>query len=126
MSELEIDNNGYKNKAKLVREGRSKTFAIWKFVFPFISEDEFIENLKWVCEDDHKNKASRGMALTPDGIAKLYYEYSDKGCKAHFTDTKEEWTGARFRIPCFDDRYADFDGTILQRFKLDLSSKDNV
>ena len=123
MSELVIDNNGYNRKAKLVREGRSKTFALWKFVFPFISEDEFIENLKWVCEDEKKDKASRGMALTPDGIAKLSYDYSGK---AHFADTKEEWTGARFRIPCFDDRYADFDGTILQRFKLDLSSKDNV
>ena len=123
MSELGIDNNGYNSKAKLVREGRSKTFALWKFVFPFISEDEFIENLKWVCDDEQKDKASRGMALTPDGIAKISY---DNNGKAHMTDTKEEWTGARFRIPCFDDRYADFDGTILQRFKLDLSSKDQI
>ena len=46
MSELVNDNNGYNRKAKLVREGRSKTFALWKFVFPFISEDEFIDNLK--------------------------------------------------------------------------------
>ena len=126
MSELEIDNNGYKNKAKLVKDGYSRTFEVWQLVLPTLSKDEFIENLKWVCEDDQKDKASRGMALTPDGIAKLYYEYTDNGCKAHFTATKEEWTGARFRIPCFDDRYADFDGTILQRFKLDLSSKDNV
>ena len=126
MSELEIDNNDYKNKAKLVKDGYSRTFEIWQLILPTLSKDEFIDNLKWVCDDKQKEKVSRGMALTPDGIAKLYYEYSDKGCKAHFTDTKEEWTGARFRIPCFDDRYADFDGTILQRFKLDLSSKDNV
>ena len=118
-----MNNNDYDHKAQLVREGRSRTFETWKFVQPSITKDEFIDNLKWVCEDEQKDKASRGMALTPDGIAKLSY---DNNGKAHMTDTKEEWTRARFRIPCFDDRYADFDGTILQRFKLDLSSKDQI
>ena len=121
-----MNNNDYDHKAQLVRKGRSKTFALWKFVFPFISEDEFIENLKQVCAYEQKDKASSGMALTPDGIAKLSYDYGENGCKVHFTDTKEEWAGTRFRIPCFYDRYADFVGTFLQCFKLDQPSKDNV
>ena len=126
MNRSDIDNNGYYEKAQLVKEGKSRIFAVWQSIMLSISRDEFISNLKWVCEDEQKDKASRGMALTPDGIAKLTYDHSGSVCKAHMTETKEEWKGARFRIPCFDDRYADFDGTILQRFKLDLSSKDNV
>ena len=36
------------------------------------------------------------MVLTPDGIAKLYYEYSDNGCKAHFTATREKRCAQQF------------------------------
>ena len=66
------------------------------------------------------------MGLTPEGITKLSYEYKGNTCEVRRTDTNEKWTGARFHIPCFDDRYADLDGTILQRFRLDLNSNDNV
>ena len=51
-------------KVKLVESGKSKVFAKWQEL-GLITKEEFIENLKWVCEDplDEKGKLTREIAL---------------------------------------------------------------
>lgn len=51
-------------KVKLVESGKSKVFAKWQEL-GLITKEEFIENLKWVCEDplDEKGRLTREIAL---------------------------------------------------------------
>lgn len=51
-------------KIKLVELNKSKVFAKWQEL-GMITKEEFIENLKWVCEDplDEKGKLTREIAL---------------------------------------------------------------
>lgn len=51
-------------KIKLVKSGKSQVFAKWQ-KFGLVTEEEFIENLKWVCEDplDKNGKLTREIAL---------------------------------------------------------------
>lgn len=51
-------------KIKLVESGKSEVFAKWQEL-GLITKEEFIDNLKWVCEDplDEKGKLTREIAL---------------------------------------------------------------
>lgn len=51
-------------KIKLVELGKSEVFAKWQEL-GLITKEEFIEALKWVCEDplDEKGKLTREIAL---------------------------------------------------------------
>lgn len=67
-------------KVKLVESGKSKVFAKWQEL-GLITKEEFIENLKWVCEDplDEKGKLTREIALkiSPDMEEKIFSDMSN-------------------------------------------------
>lgn len=56
--------NNFDIKVKLVESGKSEIFSKWQEL-GLITKEEFIENLKWVCEDplDEKGKLTREIAL---------------------------------------------------------------
>ncbi|WP_462333624.1 hypothetical protein [Limosilactobacillus oris] len=58
--------NKFDTKKKIVENGGSKIFNNWNEKFG-ISKDEFIENLKWVCEDPangHSTVTNKNDGLT--------------------------------------------------------------
>ena len=61
---METTTNNIDVKIKLVELGKSEVFAKWQEL-GLITKEEFIENLKWVCEDpfDEKGKLTREIAL---------------------------------------------------------------
>ena len=48
--------NNYEIKEKIVKAGNSKIFKNWKENVPEISEKDFLEALRWVCEDPRNEK----------------------------------------------------------------------
>ena len=61
---MEKTTNNFDIKVKLVESGKSEIFSKWQEL-GLITKEEFIENLKWVCEDplDEKGKLTREIAL---------------------------------------------------------------
>lgn len=61
---METTTNNIDVKIKLVELGKSEVFAKWQEL-GLITKEEFIEALKWVCEDplDEKGRLTREIAL---------------------------------------------------------------
>lgn len=126
-------NFNYETKAKIVLAGDSKILAEWQKGLPNLSEDMFLHELCWLCEDprDKYGKLTREIGLTRIGIVRLdriydpatgmttfrYHEGKRKG---------ELWDGDSFLVPCPNPNYADENGMVSQRYKISLSAADRI
>lgn len=115
---------------KIIDFGRSEVFENWKTLAP-ITKDDFLDALRWLCEDPQdggvaKDKMTREIGLTPDGIVKLSRSYGACGICAFYDQDGKLWGGRTFRIPCDDPRYADEDGKIDVNLHLSLSCRDRI
>ena len=120
--------NNYEAKEKIVLAGESKVFKNWQQLLPNITEDMFLESLRWVCEDPAKDgeKLTREIGLTKIGIVKLIRHNSSSGLVTIRHESGKLWSGDCFRVPCDNSDYADADGTIVQTFKLSISARDRI
>ena len=58
----------YYGKEKTVKAGESKIFSDWKRLVPTLTEDEFLVNLRWVCEDMCENGDGTGRLTREIGL----------------------------------------------------------
>lgn len=119
-------------KKKIVLSGDSKVFTEWQKFVPTLTEQEFISNLEWLCNDpqDELGRLTRRIGLTPQGIVHLKSFNGIITTFAIYPDKKGEivptWSGAFFRVPCDNPNYADKDGMTSQFFKIYISARDRV
>lgn len=121
-------NNNFETKKKIILAGDSEVFKNWQRLLPNLTEEMFLDAVKWVCDDpaQHGEKLTREIGLTRIGIVKLNRHNLRTGLTEFRYENGRLWTGDNFRIPCDNPDYADEDGTILQTFKLSLSARDRV
>lgn len=125
-----IDMNRYEIMERKVKAGNSEVFREWSELAR-VSPEEFLEALKWVCEDPENggrtgNRITREIALTPNGITRLRVEYGIDDISALYDEDGKFWGGATFRVPCDKPDFADEDGMIPQTFKLCLNCRDRI
>lgn len=127
----------YEIKEKIVRKGESKIFANWKELVPALTEDEFLENLRWVCDDPCENgdgtgRLTREIGLTKDGIVHLWRA---NGLITVFRRKDGSlWSGDVFTVPFTEkfiknaDKHKKQYGceTIDILYKIGLSARDRV
>ena len=105
----------YEIKKHIVESGGSKVFNAWHELVPSLTKEEFVENLKWLCEDpcaEYGNEgiiASRSIGLTPEGIIHLQKKYPKVGPASYFTEDGKRWEGSTFDVSC-DEREKEFLG----------------
>lgn len=119
--------NNYELKAERVKSGNSKVFTNWK-AHSTISEADFLDALKWVCDDplNEKGDLTREIGLTPEGIVKLTRVYGkEKLCSFYIND--KLWNGAVFeREPTEKEKKFYGNGSIKEIHHISLSCRDNV
>lgn len=120
--------NNFEVKQKIVLAGNSSIFKNWQELLPNLTEEMFLDALRWVCDDPAQNgeRLTREIGLMKIGIVKLIRHNAKSGLVTIRHENGRLWTGDNFRIPCDNPDYADDDGTILQTFKLSLSARDRV
>lgn len=123
--------NNYDIKEKIVKSGGSKILKNWQQLCGWndysLTEGEFLEALKWVCEDpiDEYNRLTREIGLTKKGIVKLKRVW-DKGlCLMYHIDTKELWGGDCFKTPCDNPDFAP-NGFYVTNYKISLSAIEKI
>ncbi len=121
-------NNNFETKQKIVVAGDSEVFKNWQQLLPNITEEMFLDAVKWVCEDPAQDgeKLTREIGLTKIGIVKLTRHNLKNGMTEIRYENGMLWTGDSFRVPCDNPNYADEDGMIQQTFKLSLSARDRI
>lgn len=134
--------NDFDIKKNLVVDGKSEIFSSWQEVVTTLTAEEFLENLKWVCDDPCENGDGTGIltreiGLTNSGIVRINRVY-DKGITIMYRlDNGRVWEGDFFKVPCIEkfvknaDKvkrmgYADSDGMISIRFKPSISARDRI
>ena len=132
--------NDFEIKRKIVIDGKSEIFSSWHEVVTTLTAEEFLENLKWVCDDPCENgdgMLTREIGLTTSGIVRINRVY-DRGLTIMYrADNGELWEGDFFKVPCIEkyvknaDKakrmgYADSDGMITIRFKPSISARDRI
>lgn len=129
-------------KKKIVENGNSRIFKEWCMVLPTLTKEEFLENLRWVCDDpttDGKRtgKVTRDIGLTPNGIVHINRSIDVWYTVLYRADTHELWNGCYFHVPCEkpfvkdpeDWRrrgYINTDGTVSIKFNLRLNLIDRI
>ena len=126
-----FDCNALTIKGKIVLKGGSEVFENWRRLASWqgyeLTTEEFLENLKWVCEDPLTDgRLTREIGLTKSGIVKLKRLYSQGFCIFYRIDNKELWSGDTFKTPCINSVYADKDGMYPTQLKIGLSARDRV
>ena len=122
--------NHFDIKKRIVEAGKSSVLTRWQTFCPALTKEEFLENLKWLCEDPGvevggQMKMSRELGLTPDGIIRVNRTYYEDGSFCGFYANRKLWNGAYFTVPCPDGRYS-VDGTIKSLYRICLSPADRV
>ena len=126
--------HNFENKKRLVEEGKSKIFSAWKNLVPSLAEEEFIENLRWLCNDKRENgdgtgRLTREIGLTSQGIVHLTRQ-NDWLTSFYREDTKELWSGDFFRVKADEKAikmgYADKDDMTTVNVKISLCAEDRV
>lgn len=120
-------------KIKRVKEGNSHIFNDWN-EHTGMTEETFIEMLKWLEEDPMTGgKLRREAALKPDGTwTKLKRCYYDDGDFAGFyvEETGYFFGGYNFKRPAQNETelkyFSDKDGMIEQMQKIGLSKNDDI
>lgn len=119
--------NNFDIKKRLVLEGRSQIFKNWA-EHSNITAEEFLENLKWVCDDplDEKGLMTREIGLTPTGIVKLQRVNSTLlGFEGFYLDGMH-WGGASFERQSTEAEKPFYGDTIKEWEKISLSCKDKI
>ena len=118
-------------KKKIVMNGGSRIFKNWNQLVPNLTEEMFIDALKWVCEDpkDEKGRLTREIGLTKNGIVKLKRSYDQGGmCAFYYQKGKlwHLWYGSSFKVPCDKPAFADENGMTTVMKNISLSARDSV
>lgn len=123
--------NNFVIKERLVKSNRSKILSNWQQLCSWngydLSMEEFLENLKWVCEDpmDEYGGLTREIGLTKNGIVKIK-RVRDKGlCLMYRLDNNMNWWGDCFRTPCDKNAFAP-DGWWSSNYKISISARDRI
>lgn len=117
----------FKGKVKIVSSGSSKIFNDWQSALPNMTEEMFLKEVKWLCDDpcDELGRLTREIGLTRHGIVRLRRHY-DKGLTIiRYLDGKL-WEGDFFYRPCDRKVFADENGMIWENHKISLSAKDRL
>lgn len=104
----------YETKKKVVMNDKSEVYQNWKQLVPSLTKEEFLENLKWVCEDpgDPDRAHTREIGLERNGIVKLervrVYVNPDMYLlrtlqRAPLGQREWWWNGDIFRVPATDE-----------------------
>ncbi len=129
--------NAFTAKEKIVLKGDSEVFKNWQKLASWqgykLTAEEFLENLKWVCEDpfDEVGRLTREIGLTKSGIVKLKRIHSNGLCIfCKITEIAnglhKNWFGDTFKTPCDNPNFADKDGMYSTQLKIGLSARDRV
>lgn len=127
-------NFNFELKKRLIEEGNSEVFKSWKALVPSLTEEEFIDNLRWLCHDQRENgdgtgQLTRAIGLTAKGIVHLTRQ-NGWVTALYREDTKKLWTGDFFRVQsdakAIKMGYADKDGTIVMNANISLCAEDRV
>lgn len=112
--------NNFDHKIKTLEAGKSKVFNNWHKMYG-ISKEEFIENLKWVCEDlghvesysgpdsglereiaiDANHDAqvrADNMALEGENRGKFSQPYDESKCEAHIVKLQRKYVDETVRV----------------------------
>ena len=92
----------YEIKKHIVESGGSKVFNAWHELVPSLTKEEFVENLKWLCEDPCAEYGN-------EGIIHLQKKYPKVGPASYFTEDGKRWEGSTFDVSC-DEREKEFLG----------------
>lgn len=103
----------YDIKKKLVAENHSEVFKNWHEVAG-ITKEEFLEALKWVCDDpkDEKKRLTReiGLIVTPDAKIRYRVKYDPEGAKFYgYDENSYDEEKARGHIVKLVRTYSRFD-----------------
>ena len=120
-------NFNFETKAKIISLGESKIFKDWQSALPNLTEEMFIKELKWLCDDpcDQYGKITREIGLTGHGIVRLYRHYDGLLTTIRNPDGKI-WMGDSFYRPCNNKNFADENGMIWENHMISLSAADRV
>lgn len=93
-----MENKLYSLKEKIVKRGESKTFDNWK-KFANITEFDFLEGLKWLCDDplteDGKLTRQLGCHIGTHRVVKLKRVYGPEClCSFYEVETGKLWGGS--------------------------------
>ena len=116
----------YEIKKKIISSGNSRVFKLWKEILPDLTEETFLSELKWLCDDtlDENRRLTRELGLTKKGIVRL------KRHNALLTTIRYEsgelWEGDSFYLPCSNPDFADENGMIWENHKISLSANDDI
>lgn len=110
-------------KKKLVLEGNSKIFKAWQQVLPNLTEEMFVTELEWLCDDG--NLITKELGLTRHGIVRLK-RTKEKGLTVFRYPNGKLWSGDIFYRPCDNPDYADENGMIWEQHKISISAKDSI
>ena len=120
----------YEISEKIVKNGESRVFKNWKEKCPNLTEGEFLDNLKWLCEDPRTEdgKLTREIALSESGIVRLKRAYGVDGL-CTFYKNGLSWGGEIFHVEPRNEHekmFAEADGKISILCKISLSAMDRV
>lgn len=120
--------NNFEIKSKIVLTGNSKVYKSWCEGLPNLTEEMFLNALKWVCDDTMENgKLTREIGLTKTGIVKLYRHYDRAtGLTTIRYADGTMWNGDTWLRPCNNPKYANKDGLAPMHFKISLSARDYI
>lgn len=128
--------NNFDIKKKIISSGNSKIFNNWHEVAE-ISENEFLEALKWVCEDpcDDNNYETRSMGLVvtedtknrqivksnPEQAKMLSLTYNPENIRGSIKKLTRHYDNATGKVEFFDkETNKSWEGNII------LSCRDRV
>lgn len=122
-----MNNFNFEIKAKIVYAGESEVFKSWQEGLPNLTEEMFLKELKWLCDDplNEYGKMTREIGLTTHGIVRLKRCYDNDLCSFRYPNG-ELWNGDLFYRPCSNKNFADENGMIWENHKISLSAKDRV
>lgn len=122
-----MSNFNFETKAMIVSKGGSRVFKDWQSALPNLTEEMFLKELEWLCNDplDDTGKMTREIGLTSHGIVRLQRHNKGEITTIRYPDGKL-WSGDRFYRPCSNKNYADENGMIWENHKISLSAKDRV
>lgn len=117
----------FERDKRIIKEGKSEILKNWK-KHSKITDEEFIENLKWVREDplDEKGRITREIGLTPDGIVRLTkaYDINTGLCALYLNGIF--WGGAVFERETTEKEKSMYGETVTEIHKVCLSSADHI
>jgi len=117
-------------KEKIVKEGKSKILEEWQ-TLSSITDDDFLEALKWVCDDPanggpSKNSLTRRIGLSATKVVKLHCSWLEDEAGVVFYKDGFYWGGESFEVDCDNPDFSDKNGKASHIFKIYINARDKI